>query len=135
MGRPRFRQLPHTADVRLSVYGENEEQLLRNLALGITHLVLGRLPRARPRVQAQVSLPQQTLASRLVRVGNEVVYWLFTRRHAPVDLHLAPEGALLELAPLPPKAQLLFEIKAVTFHALRPQAARDRLRAVLTLDL
>ena len=135
MGRPRFRQLPHTADVRLAVYGENEEQLLRHLAMGITHLVLGKLCQLPPQLEVPLRFSQNDLASRLVRCGNEVVYWLFARRHAPVGVRLVPEGAALQLAPLPPRARLLFEVKAVTFHALQPQTRGGRLRAVVTLDL
>ncbi|MGC8917029.1 MAG: archease [Thermoanaerobaculum sp.] len=136
MARIRFRQLPHTADVRLAVYGKNEEELLRHLALGIGRLVLGRTPKGAPHTTSALPLTSPDLGARLVRVGNEVLFWLFTRRHATVDVALQGENARLHLRRLPPTVQPLFEIKAVTAHALKPRQDPQRgLVAVLTLDL
>lgn len=136
MGAVRFRQLPHTADVRLAVYGQNEEELMRHLALGIGRLVLGRTPQGPPKSFHRFPLPQDDLAARLVRVGNEVVFWLFAKGHVTVDVRLEGQDAELHLRPLGPRSTPHFEIKAVTFHALRPQArGKAGLAAVLTLDL
>lgn len=136
MGTVRFRQLPHTADVRLAVYGQNEEQLMRHLLLGIGRLVLGRTPQGPATFSSRFFLPPDDLAARLVRVGNEVVFWLFAKRHVPVNITLHGQEAELHLRPLARRATPRFEIKAVTFHALRPQAkGKAGLAAVLTLDL
>lgn len=136
MGRVRFRQLPHTADVRLVVYGQNEEELLHHLALGLGRLVLGRTPRGAPTAVHRLPLPAADLSARLVEVGNEVVFLLFTRRHATVAVNLEGAEALLSLRPLASGREPLFEIKAVTFHALKPRKdPRRGLSAVVTLDL
>lgn len=136
MGTVRFRQLPHTADVRLAVYGQNEEELMRHLAFGIVRLVLGRTPKGPASFSSRFFLPPDDLAARLVRVGNEVVFWIFAKRQVPVDITLSGQEASLHLRPLPRHATPRFEIKAVTFHALRPQAkGKAGLSAVLTLDL
>lgn len=135
MGSPRFRLLPHTADVRLAVYGQSQEELLRHLALGLVAFVLGYLPRGRASAYAQLILPEDDPGAQLVRLGNEVLYWLFTRRQQTVDLTCEGSQAQLHLRPLPRHRQLPFEIKAVTFHALQPRRDSSRLRAVLTLDL
>ncbi len=136
MGAVRFRQLPHVADVRLAVYGQNEEELMRHLLLGMARLVLGRTPQGLARLSSRFFLPPDDLAARLVRVGNEAIFWLFAKRQVPVDITLHGEEAELHLRPLGRRATLRFEIKAVTFHALRPQAkGQAGLSAVLTLDL
>ncbi len=135
MGSPRFRLLPHTADVRLAVYGQSHEELLRHLALGLVCFVLGHLPRGRATAHAQLVLPEDDVQAQLVRVGNEVVYWLFTRRQVTVNLTCQGLTAQLDLRPLPRHRPLPFEIKAVTFHALQLRREGSRLRAVLTLDL
>lgn len=136
MGAVRFRQLPHTADVRLLVYGKNEEELMRHLALGIGRLVLGRTPQGPPKYSHRFPLPQDDVAARLVRVGNEVVFWLFAKRQVAVDVRLEGREAELHLRPLSPRSTPRFEIKAVTFHALQPQAkGKAGLSALLTLDL
>lgn len=136
MGQVRFRQLPHTADVRLAVYGQNEGELLRHLALGLGRLVLGRTPQGPPDATSRLVLPAGELPARLVRVGNEVVFVLFTRRQATVDVKLQGDEAQLFLRPLRRREEPLLEIKAVTFHALKPQKdPRRGLSAVLTLDL
>jgi SHS2 domain-containing protein len=135
MGKPRFRQLPHTADFRLAVYGETEEELYRHLALGLAALVLGRIPRGKPLPGPSLVLPEEDLGSRLVRLGNEVLFWLFTRRQLTLDVRQREKGVDLFLYPLPRRAVFLFEVKAVTFHALYPRRHGSRLRAVLTLDV
>lgn len=136
MAQARFRQLPHTADVRLAVYGENEEELFRHLALGLGRLVLGRTPRGPHTGVHPLLLPAGDLPARLVKLGNEVVFLLFTRRQATVDVRLSADEAQLFLRPLSRRAVPLFEVKAVTFHALKPRRdPRRGLSAVVTLDL
>lgn len=136
MGAVRFRQMPHTADVRLAVYGQNEEELMRHLLLGIARLVLGRTPRGSAKLSSRFFLPPDDLAARLVRVGNEVLFWLFTKRQVALDISLYGQEAELHLRPLPQGATPRFEIKAVTFHALQPKArGKAGFSAVLTLDL
>ncbi|MCS7182696.1 MAG: archease [Thermoanaerobaculum sp.] len=136
MGRLRFRQLPHTADVRLIVYGRSEEEILRHLAVGIGRLVLGKTPAGSAPELRTVQLPPGDMPRRLVRVGNEVLFYLFYRHLATVNLQLSGDLVQLHMQPLASQAQPRFEVKAVTFHALKLKVREDgRMAAVVTLDL
>lgn len=135
MGIPRFRQLPHTADVRLAIYGQTEEELLLHLALGLGRLALGRTPSGKPQREVVFRLGGEELGPRLVRFGNEVLFWLFTRHYLTIGVRLKGDEAVLALRPLSSREKPLFEVKAVTAHALAPQKQAARYKVLITLDL
>lgn len=132
---PRFRQLPHTADVRLAIYGRTEQELLLHLALGLGRLVLGRTPCGKPQREAVFRLGTKELGPRMVRFGNEVLFWLFTRNCVTIGVRFKGDEAVLALRSLSSKEKPLFEVKAVTAHALAPQKQAGRYKVQLTLDL
>lgn len=135
MPRPRFRALPHTADARLAVWGDDRVELLRNAVAGVIRLALGRTPRRRAtRLEPVPSWPIG-LERQLVRAVNEALHLLYARHLAAVGLSLRGRRAVLELSPLPNGWTPELEIKAATFHALEPRRHHGRLGAVLTLDL
>jgi SHS2 domain-containing protein len=74
------------------------------------------------------------LPARLVRVVNEALFLLYSRRELTVAVRCSRGGAALGTMPLPPSCSPVTEVKAATFHALRP-AMSPRLAFVLTLDL
>jgi SHS2 domain-containing protein len=133
--RPRFRVLPHTADVRLAVWGADRAELLRNAVAGAVRLALGRSPRRGAIKRVAVPGPAGELDRELVRAVNEALHQLYARRSVAVGLALRSGRIVLELAPLPAGWSPELEIKAATFHALEPRRRRGRLSAVLTLDL
>lgn len=133
--RPRYRLLPHTADVRVAVWADDERELLDNLVLATTRVVMGRPLHLAASLRAPLEAWPATLEARLVRVANEVTFQLLHRRRAGTGLAWANDLPSLELAPLPPGLQPELEVKAATYHDLRPRRQRGRLSAVLTLDL
>jgi hypothetical protein len=133
--RPRFRVLPHTADVRLAVWGADRAELLRNAVAGTVRLALGRPPRRGTIRRAAVPGAPSELDRQLVRAVNEALHQLYARRAAAVGLALRSGRVVLELSPLPAGWMPALEIKAATFHALTPRRQHGRLSAVLTLDL
>lgn len=135
MGVLRFRQLPHTADLRLAIYGQTEEELLLHLALGLGRVILGHTPSGKPQREAVVRLGDEELGPRLVRFGNEVLFWLFTRRCVTIGVRFQGEEAILALRSLSAREKPLFEVKAVTAHALAPQKQAGRYKTLITLDL
>jgi len=135
MTRPRFRTLAHTADLRLAVWGASDAELVRHTVLGVVRIVLGRaLAGPGDRWEAVPSWPGD-LPHQLVRAANEALFQLYARRRAPVGIEVGRRSARLWLRSLPPERQLDIEIKAATFHDLRPHRSGRRLHAVLTLDL
>lgn len=121
--------------MRLAIYGRTEEELLLHLALGLGKLILGHTPSGKPQGEAVVRLCPEELGARLVRLGNEVLFWLYTRQRVTLSVHLRGDEAALALRSLTSREKPLFEIKAVTAHALVPQKQAGRYKALLTLDL
>jgi SHS2 domain-containing protein len=130
----RFRRLAHTADVRLVVWGGDQEELLRNAVSGALTCALGRSPRGSPEAWRVVAPWPEDLAGRLVRAVNEALFLLYSRREVAVGLRLRAERSALGVVPLPRHLAPGVEVKAATFHDLAV-VRHPRLRATLTLDL
>ena len=135
MTRPRFRTLPHGADLRVAVWGANEEELIRNAVAAADTLALGRLPRLAARNWVPIVPWPAGLPSRLVRAVNEALFQLYARQAVAVGFELGPRSARLGVAPLPPGRKPELEVKAATYHDLRPLRAARRLAALITLDV
>jgi SHS2 domain-containing protein len=132
---PRFRQLSHTADLRLAVWGNDELELVENAVLGTMRAVLRRDVHATPVDAAVVSPWPAELSRRLVRATNEALFRLYRYRQVSIAVEVGRTRAVLRLAPLPLSWPVEVEIKAVTYHDLRPALAGERWRAILTLDV
>jgi SHS2 domain-containing protein len=135
VGQPRFRRRSHTADVRLAVWGETAEVLLRHTVLGVASLALGRPSRRRPERWRPVEDWPADLGEQLVRAANEALFYIYLRHEAGVDFRLREGVGSLATVKLrhdwPPK----IEVKAATYHDLTVVREGTRLHAVLTLDL
>jgi len=135
VSRPRFRTLAHGADLRVAVWGADEEELIRNAVAAAGTLALGTVPRLQSPDWAPI-LPWPTdLPSRLVRAVNEALFRLYATHELAVGFELIPGGARLALAPLPPGCRPDLEVKAATYHDLHPQRRAERLAAQITLDV
>jgi SHS2 domain-containing protein len=132
---PRFRTLAHTADLRVAVWGRDEEELIRNAVAAAVTSALRRAPQRAPRAWVPVRPWPAGLPSRLVRAVNEALFHLYTRDQVAVGFALSTRGARLALAPLPRAWRPDIEIKAATYHDLRPRRRAGRLAALLTLDV
>ena len=135
MTRPRFRTLPHGADLRVAVWGANEEELIRNAVAAAGTLALGTLPRLVARHWVPIVPWPADLQSRLVRVVNEALFQLYARQAVAVGFELGTRTARLAIAPLPPGQKPELEVKAATYHDLRPGRGAHRLAAQITLDV
>jgi SHS2 domain-containing protein len=134
MSRPRFRRLAHTADVRLAIWGDDEEELLDNAVAGALASALDRPVRRAPLQWHTVERWPEELPDRLVRAVNEALFLLYVRRQVVTGVRLGGASATLGVVPLPEGWSAAAEVKAATFHDLAV-VRRPRLRAVLTLDL
>lgn len=135
MRRPRYRTLAHGADLRVAVWGIDAEELIRNAVVAAGTLALGNLPRLPVRSRIRVRPWPAELPSRLVRAVNEALFHLYARRKVALEFTLGPAGATLGLADLPPGCRPELEVKAATYHDLRPCRRARRLAAMLTLDV
>ena len=135
MAPPRYRTLAHGADLRVAVWGADAEQLLGHAVLAVAALALGAAPRARPTARVPIRPWPDDLASQLVRAANEAIFVLAGRGSLPVGVALEGRRAFLLLAPWPAARPLEREIKAATYHDLRPRRRAGRLAATITLDV
>jgi SHS2 domain-containing protein len=135
VSRPRFRTLAHRADVRVAVWGADEEELIRNALAAACTVALGRIPSPTARRWAPIARWPADLPSQLVRAVNEALFHLYARRELAVGFELRPGGARLAVAPLPPGRRPDLEVKAATYHDLRPRRRVRRLAALITLDV
>jgi SHS2 domain-containing protein len=135
VSHPRFRTLAHRADVRVAVWGAHEEELIRNALAAACTVALGRLPPLAARAWKPIVPWPADLPSRLVRAVNEALFHLYTTREVAVGFELRGGGARLALAPLPPDRMPDIEVKAATYHDLRPKRRAHRLAALITLDV
>ncbi len=135
MSRPRFRTLAHGADLRVAVWGADEEELIRNAVAAAGTLALGRVLRLAPGKRVPIVPWPPDLPARLVRAVNEALFHLYTGHEVAVGFELIPGSARLVLAPLPPGWRPDLEVKAATYHDLRPRRVAERLAALITLDV
>lgn len=134
MGRPRYRQLAHTADCRLLIWGADRDELVGNAVAAAVAVALGRAPGGPP--TGWRHLPSQRAFSQaLVAAINEALFLLYSRREATVAVARRRGRLCLGTRPLAPRRGPAIEVKAATFHDLAAARRGSRLRAVLTLDL
>ncbi len=131
--RSRFRRLPHLADCRLLVWGQSEEEFLANAVAAAMRVALGRTLQAPPERWFSLRPWPRQHAQRLVRTVNEALYLLYTRRLVTTAFRLDEVGRLGTVAL--GHRTIVNEVKAATFHDLRPAARGGRLVVRLTLDL
>ncbi|HVN75545.1 MAG TPA: archease [Thermoanaerobaculaceae bacterium] len=135
MVRPRFRTLTHRADVRVAVWGEDEYDLIGNAVAAAIAAALGTRRQSEGRRRIPIVPWPPDLASRLVRAVNEALFTLYARREAACGVVRTPRGAALLVGPIPPGSAPELEIKAATYHDLRPRRRGGRLAALITLDV
>jgi len=133
--RPRYRTLAHGADLRVALWGVDAEELIRNAVVAAGTLALGRLPRIPVRRRIRVQPWPADLPSMLVRAVNEALFHLYTKRQVALEFTLGPGGGTLGVADLPRGRKPELEVKAATYHDLRPRRRDRRLTAMLTLDV
>lgn len=134
VGAPRFRRLPHTADCRLAVWGQSEEDLIRNAVAGTLRQALERPAGGRKGCWQRVAPWPSDSGGRIVAAVNHALFSLYSLRLVATDFALRRDRGFVRLAPLKRQVSLR-EVKAATFHALDPHRREGRLRVVLTLDL
>jgi SHS2 domain-containing protein len=132
---PRFRTLPHQADLRVAIWGDDEEELIRNAVAAAGKLALGRLPRLAGATWVGIRPWPRDLPARLVRAVNETLFHLYTHRKVAIGFEVTASGARLALASLPAACRPELEVKAATYHDLRPRRRAGRLGALITLDV
>lgn len=131
------REVEHTADLALELWGPDEPGMLEAGALAVVGLLTDGAE-----VSAQdarcVELEAIDAEDRLVRWLSEVLYWASVEGFlvARAELQVTEQGLLGQAFGREGAAQLLkTEIKAVTYHQLEVVRTPGRVQAVIVLDV
>jgi SHS2 domain-containing protein len=131
-----YRQVEHTADIALELWGPDEEALLEQGALALVELLTdGAAVPATADRQVEVEVVDD--GDRLVRWLNEVI-WLalvdgFVVASARFDL--SDPGRLRAHVLGDSATAIVTEIKSATYHGLQIEREGPRLRARVVLDV
>lgn len=135
-----FQLLEHTADMGIAAQGETRAELFRQMALGLRQIITS-CAKIRPEIDVEVDISGKDGEELLVNWLGELVFLLETR------LFLFAEIDIWELTGHSLKARLRGEtydperhylereIKAVTYHQVKLEAAAEGWAAQVYVDL
>jgi SHS2 domain-containing protein len=136
----KYRQLSHTADLGLRIWGATPEELFENAGAALTAVLTDRR-RLRPDHIEEIAVEAPDLEALLVAWLNHLLYLY------DVDAFLGREFQILELTPQRLSAQARGEtydpqrhlagtaVKAATYHHLEIANRNGRWEATVILDL
>lgn len=138
-----YRQIEHTADVGLEIYGSSINELFINSVKGLFYLISPRLKVARaeiPRSPSILELDSPTQEELLVHWLNEFIYNFFVKGLFPKAIRINElKGknieAEVEFANYSKAQRISLEIKAATYHDLSIQRINNKYQARVIFDV
>ena len=137
---PRYRLIPHTADMGAWLYGASPEEIFVNAA-AVMGVFMTERPPARSEKTVKVELEGQDRADLLVRWLNEILYLFQVRGLVPVEARVEKLSGNTLNATLDAATYRLEEhgagtdIKAATYHRVEIKPHRSGWRARVFFDL
>ncbi|MCD6296336.1 MAG: archease [Deltaproteobacteria bacterium] len=138
--RPDYSIIDHTADVGITVRGTDIKNLFKEAAKSITHLMVRANP-AKETGTVKLSVEGCDSADLMVRWLGEILYLLEGENkvvtHIGID-SISPShlDATLKTVPFDPNTdEILYEIKAVTYHQIEVAEKGDHWEARIIFDL
>lgn len=130
-----FEFLPHTADVRMRVWGKTKAELLENAVLGIMSYlkpVLGE-----EKISREISVESLDFPTLLVDFLSEILAQVDLDNEAYEEIEIKKLGEERVEAILRGRKVKSFkdDIKAVTYHDLTIEKKDGRYEAVITFDI
>ncbi|HEV3162622.1 MAG TPA: archease [Isosphaeraceae bacterium] len=132
----------HTADVGLTIRGEDLDDLFRTAAQGLFDYIVANREDVRIEATETVLLHAETTADLLVAWLSDLIYRSETqhRVYNQFDVHVDDAGLSLEATiggePIDPGRHILdHEVKAVTHHGFTLRKERDGWLAEVILDI
>ena len=138
--KTKYRQLSHTADLGLRIWGDSQEELFENAGAALSAVLTDRR-RLRLEINKEILLEAPDLEALLVAWLNHLLYLY------DVDAFLGREFKVSELTPQRLAAQARGEaydpgrhvartaVKAATYHHLEIISRNGRWQATVILDL
>ena len=130
-----YREVSHTADWELEVWGPDLSSLLEQAAVGMYHLSGVRLASS-PRLVRRIEISFHDPEMLLIDFLTELVFLIESERLAFDEFKLQLEGDLLIAEIIgAPLASISKEVKAVTYHNLLIHATDRGLEANIVFDV
>lgn len=136
-GPVRFKEIEHTADRALRIFGQSWEDLLTNAVHGMNSLMISKLPRGPRNIEKAIDLEALDAESLLVAWLSELAYWAEVESqvfdqftfHDISCTHLksTAKGITLE--------RVERHIKAVTYHNLTIVQKSEGFSATVVFDV
>lgn len=132
-----FKEIEHTADRALKIYGSNLQELLLNAAGGLNSLLAREYNGFSPQEEKSVELEAIDSESLLVEWLSELAYWAETELLVfhKFDLHSVSPTHVKATVHGSRLAQLENHIKAVTYHNLKIIQTDAGLTATVVFDV
>ena len=132
-----FKEIEHTADRALQIYGSDLQELLLNAAGGMNSLLVRQYNASSQPEKKSVALDVIDAESLLVEWLNELAYWAETELLVfhKFDLHSVSPTHLKATIHGNRVAQLDNHIKAVTYHNLDIVQTDEGLTATVVFDV
>ena len=132
-----FKEIEHTADRALRIYGSDLQELLLNAAGGMNSLLVRQYNASSQPEKKSVALDVIDAESLLVEWLNELAYWAETELLVfhKFDLHSVSPTHLKATIHGNRVAQLDNHIKAVTYHNLEIIQTDEGLTATVVFDV
>ncbi len=142
MGKdPNYKLIDHTADIGIIVYGRTLEDLFRESALSLIHLMFGVLPEKEDCEKKELTVEGIDLVDLMVNWLSEILYLFEGKRRIVIDVNiksLDSEKIEAELDTVPfdeKKHEIQCEIKAVTYHQLEISEKDKKWEAQIIFDV
>ena len=138
--KPEYSIIDHTADLGITVRGTDLKNLFKEAVRSITHLMV-RINPAKESRTVKLSVAGCDSADLMVRWLGEILYLLEGENkvvtHIGID-SISPShlDATLKTVPFDPNTdEILYEIKAVTYHQIEVVEKGDHWEARIIFDL
>ena len=143
-----FEQLPHTADIKIRVYGTSLKELFKNALIGMFQVIgphakdckkiKGRLICASLPIQHTIAITSVDRESLLVDFLSEALYLsdINNEAYLDADIHeLTDTNIKATIKGVPIEGFDVVEIKAVTYHDLHIQEKNGAWQADIVFDI
>lgn len=133
---PSIEEIEHTADWAIRVKGKDLESLFQNAALGMLHLIQAS-SRPGETITKRIELRATDDETLLVAFLEELLFYMETNNvnFIGIDVLNVKNGNLTATVREEPLAQMIKEIKAVTFYDLKIEATDKGYITTIVFDV
>jgi SHS2 domain-containing protein len=128
----------HTADIRLRIWGADQQELFRSALQGAVEILAGRETDSKDAQEVSFTLSAQDMESLLVDFLNEALYVMQTRKAIAkaVSFDLLNSTRARGTFSLSPVDGFAEDIKAATYHDVNVQRQVDgSLQTIIVFDI